>query len=62
MKPSESQFQNAKDAQETTRHVITKFPALLTAQSLDKLNKTEGYEFPFSGDEIAKIKAEKKQK
>lgn len=57
-KRSESQFKD--ESAETTRHVVEKFPALLTAQSLDKLNKTEGYEFPFSGDEIAKIRAKGK--
>lgn len=53
-KRSESQFKD--ESAETTRHIVKNFPNLLTAHSLDKLNKTEGYEFPISGDELAKYK------
>ena len=59
MEPTESQWQNAKDAAEGTRHIIKNFPTLLNARALDRLNKEEGYEYPISGDEIAKIKKEK---
>lgn len=53
-KRSEGQFKD--ESAETTRHIVKNFPNLLTAHSLDKLNKTEGYEFPISGDELAKYK------
>lgn len=61
MEPSERQWQNAQDAAESTRHVIKNFPTLLNARALDRLNKEEGYEFPFSGDELSKIKNESKK-
>jgi len=53
-KRSESQFKD--ESAETTRHIVKHFPNLLNAHSLDKLNKTEGMEFPISGDELAKYK------
>lgn len=53
-KRSEGQFKD--ESAETTRHIVKQFPNLLNARSLDKLNKEEGYEFPISGDELAKYK------
>lgn len=56
MKPSESQFQPADESAETTRHVASRFPNLLNARALQRLNKEEGYEFPMSGDELARVR------
>lgn len=59
-KRSESQFKD--ESAQTTRHIVKQFPTLLNARSLDKLNKEEGYEFPISGDELAKYKDRKGKK
>lgn len=59
-KRTESQFSPKDESAETTRHIVTRFPALLTANALDRLHKEEGYEFPISGDEMSRLTRKKK--
>lgn len=60
MNKNEDQFGPKDESAETTRHVVKNFPTLLNAHALDRLHKEEGYEFPFSGDELAKIRREQR--
>lgn len=63
MKPSESQWDNAQEARDTVRWVdsISKSnPSGITLGKLESMHRLTGEESPMSGDEIARVRAERK--